>query len=184
GSAATVADDPVAVVAALAAAVKADDGAALDRLLHPDFGLWLWTQPGAVVAPAVKLDAGGGAPPSARLPADGADFNDYWREHYWQEVVAGIEAGLARLDRAPADVRAPVYGDCGEPERTDLRAYLIMGADLGYRVELARELGVTFDPRAARGLTHFARWGLDVFLVRDRGRWWVAHVMVWTPCDA
>jgi hypothetical protein len=177
-------DQPEETLRRLAAAARADDGAALDALLHPEHGAWLWTQPGAYIAPTLFIQAGEGTPPSARIGPD--DMNDYWRESYWREVAAGIEGGLARLDLEPPDPSSPIYGDCGAEDGGGATRAWLTGADtLGeHHEDVLAEAGVTLDPLMMRRLDHFHGWGLDVWLARDGGRLWVAHVMVWTPCDA
>lgn len=184
GAAEQALDAPEAVLRALAAAIHADDGAALDRLIHPAHGLWLWIQPGAYVSPTLRVTAGGAVPPSARIGGD--DMIEYWREHFWTEVARGLDAGLPRLDHDPGDHAAGVYGDCGEEvPAAELRAYLATREDLGTtRREIAADAMVTLAPVVTDQLVHFRRWGLDVWMARDRGRLWVVHVMVWTPCDA
>lgn len=186
GAPAPAVDEAVATLRALAAAVRADDGVALAALVHPVHGLWLWHQPGAVVAPLLRLDAGDASPPSRRL--DHPDVIPYWREAYWRHVADNLDGGLAALDREPADRRDPVYGDCAAlddgGDAPPTRAWLVADDDLGYRAELAVDHRVALDPAVVRGLVHYRRWGLDVWLARAGGRLWLVHVMVWTPCDA
>lgn len=178
--------DPVAMLRALAKAAHDDDGAALDRLIHPALGLWLWDQPGAALSPFVQLHAGAGASAKPTSRIAGSGLNDYWQQNYWPSVAAGLDAGLAALDRDPTDKNAAKYGDCGADDASaqDLRAWLALGEDLGYLQQMAEDAQIKLDDRAARGMTHFHAWGLDVYLARDQGRWWIVHVMVSTPCDA
>lgn len=177
--------DPVVVLRALATAAKNDDGAGLDALVHPTHGMWLWDQPGATVSPTLHVTAGSGEAPTTRVAASG--MNEYWKESYWSAVAAGLDA-LDRMDREPADRFAPVYGDCGEENPAhDLRAWLVTNDDFEtmygpilvdtvYETEIARAL--------RQPMTHYRVWGLDVWLFEADARLWVAHVMVWTPCDA
>lgn len=182
GGAVAAAEDDVATLQALADAARRDDGAALDALIHPTHGLWIWYQPGAYVVPAVQLHAGRGGKPSARFGPD--DLNQYWREELWNQVAGPLDRGLAALDRDPADRHAAVYGTCDDPDTGATRAWLAT-EDLGrFYGEVLLEAKVTLPPVMTTALTHFRMWGLDVWLTRDQGRWWVAHVMVWTPCDA
>jgi len=177
--------DPIETLTTLAGAVRADDGAGLDALIHPDLGLWLWMQPGAMVAPAQRLYAGDGRPPRQRLDPDG--FNGYWYENYWPAVAGGIEHALAHLDRDPPDRDDARYGDCGDDGsgEGEFRAWLSGGEQLSdLEVEMAGDGGVTLAPAQVHDLVHLHAWGLDVYLARDQGRLWVVHVMVWTPCDA
>src|SRR5205085_1499384 len=114
------------VLRALAQAARDDDGAALDALVHPTYGLWLWDQPGATVSPSVQVKAGSAEAPTAHLAASG--MNDYWKENYWKSVAGSLDHGLTRLDREPSDRNAPIYGDCGADDSTggtDLRAWLV-----------------------------------------------------------
>src|SRR5262245_21798173 len=92
--------DPIAVLHALAKAAHDDDSAALDHLIHPTLGLWLWSQPGASVSPFLQLHASDPAKPTARLAGSG--LNDYWMENYWPSVAGGLDAGLAALDQTPS----------------------------------------------------------------------------------
>jgi hypothetical protein len=182
GGTPALAGDEVATLEALAEAARRDDGAALDALIHPTHGLWIWTQPGVAVTPTLRLEVGRGEPPSARLAA--ADLNDYWREELWHQVAGPLERGLGAMDRDPADRHAAVYGTCDELAAGALRAWLVT-EDLGpHYGELLAEAHLRLPPVMTTALAHFRSWGLDVWLMRDQGRWWVAHVMVWTPCDA
>jgi hypothetical protein len=178
--------DPVAVLGALATAARTDDGKALDALVHPELGLWLWDHPGATVSPSLLVKAGGGASPTSRLAPSG--MNDYWQEHYWRHVAVGLDGGLTRLDREPADRFAPIYGDCGADDSTggtDLRAWLLMEDDIDqHYAPLLEDSELQLDKRVTGELIHYRSWGLDVWLAQDQGRLWLAHVMVWTPCDA
>ena len=186
GAAAADMNDPVVVLEALAVAAKTDEGAALDALVHPTLGMWLWDQPGATVSPSLQLKAAGGGTPTSRLAPSG--MNDYWKENYWKHVAGGLDAGLTRLDREPADRYAPIYGDCGADDTTggtDLRAWLVMKDEFDDTYALILEdAQLQLDPRMTGALVHYRSWGLDVWLAQDQGRLWVAHVMVWTPCDA
>lgn len=182
GGAVAAAEDDVTALRALADAARRDDGAALDALIHPSHGLWIWYQPGAYVVPAVLLKSGSAVKPTARFGP--GDLNQYWREELWNQVAGPLDRGLAALDRDPADRSAAVYGTCDDMEAGASRAWLAT-EDLGrFYGEVLLEAEVTLPPLMATGLTHFHIWGLDVWLMRDQGRWWVAHVMVWTPCDA
>ncbi|HUQ04302.1 MAG TPA: hypothetical protein VM261_17505 [Kofleriaceae bacterium] len=178
--------DPIAVLSALATAARTDDGAALDALVHPELGLWLWDQPGATVSPTLLVKAGGGASPTSRLAPSG--MNEYWKESYWAHVAGGLDRGLTRLDREPADRFAPIYGDCGADDATggtDLHAWLVVKDEFDdYYAQLLEDAALQLDNRVTGQLVHFRSWGLDVWLAEDQGRLWVAHVMVWTPCDA
>ena len=178
-----VIDTPTEVLGALAEAAAREDGALLDTLVHPEHGLWVWVQPGAYVVPAQLLRPDGKAP-SARLDAD--VINEYWREALWKSVAGSLERGLKVMDRDPADRNDPIYGDCGADDGMGgaQRTWLATD-DLGELYDqILDEAQVTVPPVMARGLVHFHSWGLDVWMARDRDRWWVAHVMVWTPCDA
>jgi hypothetical protein len=179
-------NDPVVVLRALAAAAKDDDGAALAALVHPTHGAWLWDHPGATVSPSVHLEPGDATPPSRRLAPSG--MNDYWKERYWAHVTAGLGRGLDRLDREPAERFAPIYGDCDEDDATggsDPRAWLVMKDDFDAMYQpLFEDAVYPFAPAISGQLVHFRSWGLDVWLAHADGRLWVAHVMVWTPCDA
>lgn len=177
--------EPVDVLRALADAARRDDGAALDALIHPTYGLLLWDHPGASVSPLLTLRAGDGVAPSQRLVDSG--LNDYWLESYWPHVAEGIDLGLTQLDREPADRLAPIYGDCSIDDNggPSPRAWLVASDSFteALRMDLEdaqREL----DPRVQADLVHFRRWGLEVWMARDQGRLWVVHVMVSTPCDA
>jgi hypothetical protein len=174
-------DDVERVLATLAEAARTDDPNALDPLIHPEHGLWIWVQPGAYVVPAQRLTPDG-TPPSQRLVD--AVINDFWREELWNHVAGPIERGLKVLDRDPPDRRAPVYGDCGADEPPATRAWLATEDLGGHHRDILVEANVTVAPVMRERLVHFYNWGLDVWLARDRDRWWVAHVMVWTPCDA
>ena len=176
--------DPIAVLRALAQAARDDDGAALDALVHPVHGMWLWDQPGATVSPALHVTAGTGAPPTERLRA--SRMIEYWQESYWRHVAGGIDGPIDRLDRDPAERFAPSYGSCDTDETPpDLRSWLV--AKDGFREHYEPILadgdhGIA--PALMADMAHYRSWGLDVWLLEDRGRLWVAHVMVWTPCDA
>jgi hypothetical protein len=178
--------DPVAVLGALATAARTDDGNALDALIHPELGLWLWDHPGATVSPSLLVKAGGGASPTSRLAPSG--MNEYWQENYWRHVAGGLDRGLTRLDREPAERFAAIYGSCDQDDATggtDLRAWLMSKDDFdNHYAQLLEENGPAMDPKVTGELVHFRSWGLDVWLAEDAGRLWVAHVMVWTPCDA
>jgi hypothetical protein len=179
-------NDPEEVLRALAQAARDDDGPALDALVHPTYGMWLWDQPGATVSPSVEVKAGSAEAPTAHLAASG--MNDYWKENYWKHVAGGLDGGLTRLDREPADRYAPIYGDCGADDSTggtDLRAWLVEKDrfDDTYRM-LLDDAQLKLAPAMTQDLVHYRSWGLDVWLARADGRLWVAHVMVWTPCDA
>lgn len=176
--------DPVVVLRALARAARDDDGAALDALVHPVHGMWLWDQPGATVSPSVHVKAGAGEPPTARLRASG--MNAYWQESYWRHVAGGIDGALERLDRDPADRFAPIYGSCDTDETPpDLRAWLV-AADSFRRhyAPILADAAPGVAPALMNDMAHYRSWGLDVWILEDDGRLWVAHVMVWTPCDA
>jgi hypothetical protein len=179
-------NDPEAVLRALAQAARDDDGAALDALVHPTYGLWLWDQPGATVSPSVQVKAGSAEAPTAHLAASG--MNDYWKENYWKAVAGSLDDGLTRLDRDPADRNAPIYGDCGADDSTggtNLRAWLVENDD--FRAQygmLFEDEPMPFAAGITGSMVHYHDWGLDIWLVEDQGRLWVAHVMVWTPCDA
>lgn len=176
-----VVDTPREVLEELSEAVATDDGARLDALIHPEHGLWIWVQPGAYVVPAQLLTPDG-TPPSKRLTAD--DINDFWRQELWKFVAGPIDRGLPVMDLDPADRNAPIYGDCGSEDMSAERSWMLT-EDLGpFYGEVLAEAKVTLAPVMSQGLTHFRHWGLDVWMARDRDRWWVAHVMVWTPCDA
>ncbi len=178
---AAVVDSPREVLTELANAAADDDGALLDTLIHPEHGLWIWVQPGAYVVPAQLLRPDG-TPPSKRLTAD--VINDFWREELWKFVAGPIQRGLSVMDADPTDRNAPIYGDCGNLEAGAERSW-ILTEDLGpFYGEVLAESQVTLAPVMSQGLVHFRNWGLDVWMARDRDRWWVAHVMVWTPCDA
>lgn len=177
--------EPEAVLRALADAARRDDGAALDALIHPSFGLVLWDQPGATVGPSVTVRADDGRPPSKRLT--GAQMNPYWLENYWPAVAGGIDGGLTQLDLEPADRHADVYGSCAEDDSggPDPRAWLVASDSFDDTLRMiAEDTQLQLDAKVQAGLVHFHAWGLDVWMVRDQGRLWVAHVMVWTPCDA
>lgn len=181
GEHAEVAETPREILAELANAAAADDGPLLDALIHPEHGLWIWVQPGAYVVPAQLLKPDG-TPPSTRLSAD--VINDYWRQELWKFVAGPIERGLPVMDANPADRNAAVYGDCGNMEAGAQRSWIVT-EDLGrFYGEVLAESQVTLAPVMSQGLVHFRNWGLDVWMAFDRDRWWVAHVMVWTPCDA
>lgn len=170
------------VLGELAAALKADDGARLDALIHPEHGLWVWWQPGAYVVPAVRLVPDGRAP-SARLRGQG--LNDWWEQELWPTAAGTLARGLTVMDRDPADRQAPIYGDCGSEDMSAERAWLVSKDDLGQHYgDILAEANVTVAPLMRDGLVHFRNWGLDVWMAREGDRWWVAHVMVWTPCDA
>jgi hypothetical protein len=176
---------PVNVLRALASAARADDGDALDALVHPEHGMWLWDQPGAAVSPTLHMNVGGGGTLTQRVAATG--MNEYWKEHYWSVVAAGLDA-LDRTDTDPDDPHAPIYGDCGdEVPASDLRSWLLVKDDFWATygpilVDTPFETAIA--PALRQSMTHFRSWGLDVWMVEDGGRLWVAHVMVWTPCDA
>lgn len=185
GGGADTTGEPESVLRALAAAARTDDGKALDALVHPTYGLVLWDQPGAFLSPRLTVRAGRGQAPSAWLADSG--LNDYWLEQYWPQVAEGIDQGLAKLDRDPADRLAAVYGDCGEDDSggPDLRAWLLASDSFDEALRSSLEdASLELDPKVQADLVHFRRWGLQVWLVRDQGRLWVAHVMVSTPCDA
>lgn len=183
GAAAHAMTDPVVVLRALAAAAENDDGAALDALVHPTYGMWLWDQPGAYVSPTLHVIAGGGEAPTTRLAA--SDMNDYWKENFWSSVAGGLDA-LDRMDRDPADRYAPIYGDCGEEDQPhDLRAWLASRDSFHEHYDpILQDTNHAIAPALMADGAHYRVWGLDVWLVEDHGRLWVAHVMVWTPCDA
>lgn len=187
GEAGATLSDPVEVLRALADAAKTDDGPALDALVHPTHGMWLWDQPGAAVSPSLHVTAGSAGAPTQWLAASG--MNDYWKEQYWAHVAGGLARGLERLDREPADRFAPIYGDCGADDATggaDLRAWLVAKDSFESYVQLLvdTELEKQMAPALVQPMTHYRSWGLDVWLLQAEGRLWVAHVMVWTPCDA
>jgi hypothetical protein len=182
GGPAVDANDDVTVLRALERAAKNDDGAALDALIHPTLGLWVWDQPGAYVTPSVHLTAGAAVPPSKRWKPD--DMNQYWREELWNHVHGPLSRGLAALDRDPADRHAAVYGTCDDMEAGASRAWIATEALPAYYLDIVADAKVELTPLQTTGMVHYHQWGLDVWLMRDQGRLWVAHVMVWTPCDA
>lgn len=178
--------DPVVVLRALAQAANTDDGAALDALVHPAHGMWLWDHPGAAVHPTVHVTTGTGEPPSRRFAS--SLMSSQWKEHYWPSVAIGLEA-LDRMDREPADRFAPIYGDCGAEDASgaNLRAWLVERDDFEslygpLLVDTPADAAIA--PALRQPMTHYRSWGLDVWLAHDQSRLWVAHVMVWTPCSA
>ncbi len=185
GASAPAMTEPVAVLRALARAARDDDGAALDALVHPAHGMWLWDQPGATVRPVVHVTTGTGTRPSVRLRASG--MNEYWQETYWSHVAGGIDGPLERLDRDPADRFAPRYGSCDTFETSSVapRAWLVTADSFRRHYEpILEHADPGIAPALMTDMAHYRVWGLDVWLLEDGGRLWIAHVMVWTPCDA
>lgn len=180
-----VSEDPVTILRVLAAAAELDDGTQLDALIHPEHGAWLWLQPGAYIVPTVRLTAGAKTPPSQRLTSP--QVIDYWREALWPTVARQLATGLTVLDRDPADRRDPKYGTCddgGDGSGSAQRTWLAPDELGPYHEEIAAEAKVELPAVMREALLHYRQWGLDVWMMRAEGRLWVAHVMVWTPCDA
>lgn len=180
-----VSEDPITILRVLAAAAELDDGYQLDALIHPEHGAWLWLQPGAYIVPTVHLTAGAKTPPSQRLTS--SDVIDYWREALWPTVARQLATGLTVLDRDPPDRTDPKYGTCddgGDGGGSAQRTWLAADALGPYHEEIAAEAKVELPAVMRADLLHYRQWGLDVWMMRADGRLWVAHVMVWTPCDA
>jgi hypothetical protein len=181
--------DPVTVLARLAQAIDADDGVALAALVHPARGVRLWFTPGAGYAVLATLAPGDTRPPSARLAAArDQDPTGYWITSYWPSVRAGIRDGLPRLDRDPADPWAPIYGTCeedGGPGPPRYRAYLVGGVDDANLQAFDLAGAGEVDPaEVQRDLVRFHHWGLEAYLARHEGTWWLVHLVVVDVCSA
>ena len=178
------ATEPEAVLAAFADALVRDDGAAMAGLVDPDHGVTLWYTPGAGVAAFATIAASDTAAPSSHTVPTSDDRPEQWGSYPWQDVATAITAGLAKLDRDPADRAAPIYGDCGDME-APVRAYLAHGLDDRWLHEsdLGGD-GEVDDAAVLTGLAEFNLWGTSVFLRQTAAGWRVVHVVVQDVCSA
>lgn len=182
-AAATTAD-PEQVLAAFADALTKDDGAAVAALIDPDHGLRLWFTPGAGYAVYATIAPGDRAAPSTRVRPEDEGAPESWSTYPWQAVAQHITEGLAKLDRDPADPRAPIYGDCGD-EDAPVRAYLVHGQsdrdllsfDLGGSGEVA-------DADVLTDLAVFELWGTRIYLRATPAGWRLVHVALQEVCSA
>lgn len=113
------ADDALARLRRLAAAMQADDARAALEVGDPRDGIVFWGQPGAYPRPLFRAPTGSNGPLSNL--AERANADGYYVEPtgYWREAGATLERALAvaRIDAGPYEVppedaieRAPPWG--------------------------------------------------------------------------
>ena len=113
------ADQALARLGRLAAALQADDARRALAVGDPRDGIVFWGQPGAYPRPLFRARPGSGGPLSTLAERAGADSYYVEPTGYWREVGVALERALAvaRIDAGPYAVppeeeiqRAPPWG--------------------------------------------------------------------------
>lgn len=174
------ADEALARVGRLAAALKADDARRALAVGDSQDGIVFWGQPGAYPRPLFRAAPGSGGPLSVLAERSGADAYYVEPTGYWREVGVALERALAvaRIDAGPYAVppeedleRAPPWGSL------DTRAVRLGEKDYPSLAEDAETAGrVKRQVQRYRFRAEVGHSSVTVFLT-ERG---VSHViLVW-----
>jgi hypothetical protein len=168
---------------AFAAALRADDGEALDGLIHPEHGMWIWLHTAGVQPlPASIWRAGSGIRISQRLTDDEA-LAPFAGAGFWGHVADQLDLPVDFAPRGRDDAR--YTGSCESESGAPVAGTRAWLADDDLRIPDGADLA-RFPASAAmtRGLVHFHGYDVEVWLIRDLGKRYVAHVVVSSPCEA
>lgn len=174
------AEEALARLGRLAAAMKADDARLALAVGDSQDGIVFWGQPGAYPRPLFRAPPGSGGPLSVLAERAGADAYYVEPTGYWREVGVALERALAvaRIDAGPYAVppeedleRAPPWGSL------DTRAVRLGEKDYPSLAEEAETAGrVKRQVQRYRFRAEVGRSSVTVFLT-ERG---VSHViLVW-----
>ncbi len=170
-------------------AVSSEDSGALARLIHPEWGLTLWQQPGAFIVPTRWLGPDGEL--SELFSPEMGALSSPWYEK--QEVIRVRLGEPVAYDCAGEAYRDPsVVGifrlDRPKLEETIIGAFIDLvskdpssfGESEIEEAVAARELGVDY-----RLTYHGEDSTLRFYFKRDgEGRYWLIHIAEWQYCSA
>jgi hypothetical protein len=152
----------------------------IGAIVDPVDGAWLWSQPGAGVAPMIHVKPGDPRPPSEILRAEShPGMGASWTDGAAKAIARGVE--LIDLD---GDKNQPIYWvDCGSDDMKPPPRALLETRD----IDISHASGVEGTP--VEGATtpigfHFVYDDTGVYLSERGDRLAIAHVLVWTPCEA
>ncbi|GEM_PF-6983160 len=170
-------------------AIATEDGEALARLIHPDWGLTLWQQPGAFILPTRWLGPNGNL--SELFSPELGALTSPWYEK--QEVIRVRLGEPVAYDCSREAYRDPgVVGifrlDRPKLEETIIGAFIDLvsqdpssfGESEIEEAVAARELGVDFR-LTYHGEGHTLRF---YFKGDGDGRYWLIHIAEWQYCSA